>query len=159
MRLFRPVSVAFVAAAFAAAVITLSAVFAAQEPSSGGGIQQMMTPEQFKAAGLDKLSPAELENLDRWLSGYRETTVKTAKKTAERQAAEVTVSRVDGTFNGIGGNTVVRLEDGTVWKQANADEHWRAPGLDHPPAAVFRTVFGRKMRVAGTPEFYVDPVR
>jgi hypothetical protein len=119
----------------------------------------MMTPEQFKAAGLDKLSPAELENLDRWLSGYRETTVKTAKKTAERQAAEVTVSRVDGTFNGIGGNTVVRLEDGTVWKQANADEHWRAPGLDHPPAAVFRTVFGRKMRVAGTPEFYVDPVR
>lgn len=148
-----------VAAAFAAAVLALSAVIAAQEAGSGGGIQQMMTPEQFKAAGLDKLSAAELENLDRWLSGYRETTVKTAKKTAERQAAEVTVSRVDGTFDGIGGHTIVRLEDGTVWKQANADEHWRAPGLDHPPAAVFRTPFGRKMRIAGTPEFYVDPVR
>ena len=119
----------------------------------------MMTPEQFKAAGLDKLSPKELENLNKWLNGYRETSVKTATKRAERQAAEVTVSRVDGTFNGIAGNSIIHLEDGTVWKQANSDEHWRAPGWDHPPAAVFKTAFGRKMRVAGSPEFYVDPVR
>lgn len=122
-------------------------------------IQQLMTPEQFKAAGLDKLSAGELENLNKWLYGYSETAAKTATKKAERQAAEVTESRVDGTFNGIGGSTVVRLEDGTVWKQANPDEHWRAPGLDHPAATVIKTPFGRKMQIAGMPSFYVDPVR
>lgn len=126
---------------------------------AGEDVQQKMTPQEFKAAGLDKLSANELQSLNKWLNGYRETTVKTAKKTAERQAAEVSESRVDGTFNGIGGGTVIRLEDGTVWKQANPDEHWRAPGLDHPAAVVVRTAFGRKMRIAGTPEFYVDPVR
>lgn len=129
----------------------------AQEPTAD--IQQMMTPEQFKAAGLEKLSPEELQNLNKWLYGYRETTAKTATKKAERQAAEVAESRVDGTFNGIGGNTIIKLEDGTVWKQANPDEHWRAPGLDHPAATVVKTPFGRKMQIAGMPSFYVDPVR
>jgi hypothetical protein len=142
-----------------ALVVSASTVFAADSQDAKADIQQTMTPEQFKAAGLEKLSADELENLNKWLYGYRETTVKTAKKTAERQAAEVAESRVDGTFNGIGGNTVIRLEDGTVWKQANPDEHWRAPGLDHPAASVVRTSFGRKMQIAGMPPFYVDAVR
>lgn len=139
--------------ASATAVLTLNA----QEATAD--IQQVMTPEQFKAAGLEKLSPEELQNLNKWLYGYRETTAKSATKKAERQAAEVAESRVDGTFNGIGGNTIIKLEDGTVWKQANPDEHWRAPGLDHPAAAVVKTPFGRKMQIAGMPPFYVDPVR
>ncbi len=144
---------------FAAAIAVGPFLWAQQDSASEGGVQQMMTPEQFKSAGLEKLSPEELANLNKWLNGYREKTVKTATKRVERQAAEVTVSRVDGIFNGITGSTIVRMEDGTVWKQANSDERWRAPGLDHPPAAVYRTMFGRQMRIAGTPAFYVDPVR
>src|SRR5438309_7156964 len=144
MNLSRRSSRSLLLAAVLAVTVVVSSVVA---QTGGGGIQEAMTPEQFKAAGLNKLSPSEIQNLNKWLSGYRETTVKTAKKTAERAAAEVTVSRVDGIFNGIAGGTVVRLEDGTVWKQANSDEHWRAPGLDHPPAAVYKTAFGRKMRI------------
>ena len=140
-------------------VLAAAAVPVARAQEATADIQQIMTPEQFKAAGLEKLSPEELENLNKWLYGYRETTAKSATKKAERQAAEVAESRIDGTFNGISGSTVIKLEDGTVWKQANSDEHWRAPGLDHPAAVVVRTPFGRKMRVAGMPEFYVDPVR
>ena len=30
---------------------------------------------------------------------------------------------------------------------------------DHPAAAVIHGVFGYKMRIEGTQEFYVDPVR
>lgn len=142
-----------------AALFLVASLANAERESVGGDVQALMTPEQFKAAGLDKLSASELQNLNKWLNGYRETTVKTAAKHAERQAAELVVSRVDGVFNGLSGNTVVRLEDGTTWKQANSDDHWRAPGLDHPPAAVIKTVFGRKMRIAGTPEFYVDAVK
>ena len=146
-----------------------------KEKSSSRGassetLQDMMTAEEFKAAGLDKLSEEELKNLNAWLQGYRHTT---ATKAAEEATAEVTkkvakesrakldnlVSRVDGTFNGLTGNTVIKLEDGTVWKQANAGDRFHAQITDHPPAAVMHGVFGYKMRVVGTGEFYVDPVR
>jgi hypothetical protein len=69
------------------------------------------------------------------------------------------VSRVDGTIEGLKGHTQIRLEDGTVWKQANADDRFRATNQDHPPASVIRTSFGYKMQIEGMPEFYVDPVR
>jgi hypothetical protein len=72
---------------------------------------------------------------------------------------DLLVSRVDGTFTGLTGRTVIRLEDGTVWKQANADDRYRPKVTDHPAAAVIHGVFGYKMRIEGTQEFYVDPVR
>jgi hypothetical protein len=138
----------------------------AQE-DSGASIQQMMTPEEFKAAGLDKLSSEELQKLDAWLQGYRQTTEKKASAIAEKKAGERTaktkldmlVSRVDGSFEGLKGRTVIKLEDGTAWKQANAEDRFRPTVTDHPGAVVSHTVFGYKMRIEGTPEFYVDPVR
>jgi hypothetical protein len=135
---------------------------AAQEEISGS-IQQMMTPEEFRAAGLNKLSPEELQKLDAWLQGYRQVAEKNAEKKAtaraERPKMDLIVSRVDGTFNGLTGRTLIRLEDGTVWKQANADDRYRSKVTDHPAAAVIHGVFGYKMQIEGTQEFYVDPVR
>jgi hypothetical protein len=130
---------------------------AAQE--TGAGIQQMMSPEEFRAAGLSKLSPEELQKLDAWLQGYRQTAEKKATSRAERTKLDLLVSRVDGSFNGLMGATVIRLEDGTAWKQANADDHFRPRVTDHPGAVVVHTMFGYKMRIEGTSEFYVDPVR
>ena len=150
------------------ALVGLCAIFgfadsagAAREEISGS-IQQMMTPEEFKAAGLNKLSQEELQKLDAWLQGYRQVTEKKATARAakvERTKMDLLVSRVDGTFNGLTGRTVIRLEDGTVWKQANADDRYRPKVTDHPAAAVIHGVFGYKMRIEGTQEFYVDPVR
>ena len=138
---------------------------AAPEEMSGS-IQQMMTPEEFKAAGLNKLSPDELQKLDAWLQGYRQVTEQTAEKKATAKASaeshakmDLLVSRVDGTFNGLTGRTVIRLEDGTVWKQANADDRYRPKVTDHPAAAVIHGIFGYKMQIEGTQEFYVDPIR
>src|SRR6266568_2033391 len=136
--------------------------FAAQEEISGG-IHEMMSPEEFKAAGLNKLSPEELQKLDAWLQGYRQVAEQAAEKKAtaraERTKMDLIVSRVDGSFNGLTGRTVIRLEDGTVWKQANADDRFRPKVTDHPAAAVIHGIFGYKMRIEGTQEFYVDPVR
>jgi hypothetical protein len=145
---------------------SVAGVCVAQE-DSGASIQQMMTPEEFKAAGLDKLSSEELQKLDAWLQGYRQTTEKKAGEIAEKKASERTaktkldmlVSRVDGSFEGLKGRTVIKLEDGTAWKQANAEDRFRPSVTDHPGAVVSHTVFGYKMRIEGTPEFYVDPVR
>ena len=134
---------------------------AREEPP--GSIQQMMTPEEFKAAGLDKLSPEELQKLDAWLQGYRQVAEQAGEKKgsarAEHTKMDLLVSRVDGTFNGLTGRTLIRLEDGTVWKQANADDRYRPKVTDHPAAAVIHGVFGYKMQIEGTQEFYVDPVR
>src|SRR5215475_5696633 len=92
-------------------------------------IQQIMSPDEFKAAGLNKLTPDELAKLNAWLQGYRQTTEQAAEKKATARASrtklDVLVSRVDGTFNGLTGGTVIHLEDGTVWKQANADDRFR----------------------------------
>jgi len=136
------------------------------QPEMSGSIREMMSADEFKAAGLNKLSADELQKLDAWLQGYRQVTEQTAEKKATTKAAaeshaklDLLVSRVDGTFNGLTGRTVIRLEDGTVWKQANTDDRYRSKNPDHPAAAVIHGVFGYKMRIEGTQEFYVDPVR
>jgi len=135
---------------------------AANEEMSGS-IQEMMSPGEFKAAGLNKLSQEELQKLNAWLQGYRDVTEKAATKkataVASRTKLDLLVSRVDGTFNGLTGRTVIRLEDGTVWKQANAEDRYRPRVTDHPAAVVIHGIFGYKMQVEGTQEFYVDPVR
>jgi hypothetical protein len=134
---------------------------AREEPP--GSIQQMMTPEEFKAAGLNKLSPEELQKLDAWIQGYRQVAEQAGEKKgsarAERTKMDLIVSRVDGTFTGLTGRTVIRLQDGTVWRQANADDRFRPKVTDSPAAAVIHGIFGYKMRIEGAQEFYVDPVR
>jgi len=156
-------------------------------------IEETMRPEEFKAAGLDKLSEDELQHLDAYLQGYRQATQKKAAEQAKAKADEEIKkanakadeaqkateeakrdaasaktkfdslsSRVDGNIDGVTGHTIIRLEDGSVWKQVNAvdrgDDRYRATVTDHPSVVVFHTTFGYKMRIEGMPEFYVDPV-
>jgi hypothetical protein len=133
------------------------------QPEMSGSIKEMMSPAEFNAAGLNKLSADELQKLDAWLQGYRQITEQKAEKKATARASrtkmDVIVSRVDGTFSGLTGKTIIRLEDGTVWKQANADDRFRSKNPDHPAAAVIHGVFGYKMQIEGTQGFYVDPIR
>ena len=127
--------------------------------NEAGGIEQQMTPNEFKAAGLEKLTPAELAKLNGWMQGYREKAVKVAEKKAsqraERQKMSLIVSRVAGTWNGIGPGEVIQLEDGSKWKLANKDEHYGGQA-DHPAVAVWKAgMFGWKMRVSQIAEFFV----
>jgi hypothetical protein len=133
-------------------------------------LQDSMTAEQFKAAGLDKLSPEELKTLNASLKGSRQeaekkavekATVEITKKAAAESHAKMDeiLSRVDGDFGGITGHTIIKLEDGTKWKQVNVDDRYKARVTYHPPVKVWHSAFGYRMRVVGTGEFYVDPVR
>src|SRR5213080_3849855 len=124
----------------------LEPAFAAREETAGS-IQEMMSPEEFKAAGLNKLSPEELQKLDAWLQGYRQVAEKKATARAERTKLDLLVSRVAGNFGGLTGRTIISLEDGTVWKQANAEDRFRPRVTDHPAAVVLHGIFGYKMRI------------
>lgn len=138
----------------------------------------MMTREEFEAMGLDKLTPGELEHLTSWLQEQRraaaksaapagpavaaagEATAGTAKKVhypwlAKKQAI---YSRVDGALGPLTGRSIIILEDGTKWHQANSDDRYRPEVKDHPAAAVLPTSFGWKMRIEGMPDFYVNPI-
>ena len=150
--------IAVFASLFALALFVCPAIRAQDE----GGIKQAMSPEEFHKAGLEKLTDEELRNLDRWLKGDREKTAQTAQKAAARTSKtkmDLVVSRVAGSFPGLSGNTIIQLEDGTVWRQANKYDHFKGSPVDHPGAAVVRSAFGYKMRIEGVPEFYVNPVR
>lgn len=129
--------------------------FAADESDR---IEQAMTPTEFKAAGLEKLSPDELTKLNAWLQGYREKVVKKASAREARTKMQLIVSRIDGMFEGASYGTVIPLEDGTSWKVANQGEHYSGHA-DHPGVAVFKSIFGWKMRIGGIAEFYVLPVK
>jgi hypothetical protein len=139
------------------------------EVRAKGDIQDSMTAQEFKSAGLDKLSENELRNLNAWLQGYRqkaetkaaEVAVTEAKKKSKTLfSGEAILSRVnDDNFTGVTGRSIITLEDGTVWKQANPDDHFKAQVSNHPPVKVSHGSFGYKMHIVGVPEFYVDPVR
>ena len=128
-----------------------------------------MTPEEFKAAGLNKLSPDQLNHLERFLQGYREQTVQqVAKATQERvdpaptrehgTHQAVVENRIKGPFMGVTGRTRVLLENGSVWQQANESDKFNCR-LDSPDIVLVRTVFGYKMYVTGAPHwFYVRQV-
>jgi hypothetical protein len=135
---------------------------ASMAQNEAGGIEQQMTPGEFKAAGLEKLTPAELAKLNGWMQGYREQVVKVAEKKAsqrvEREKMSLIVSRVAGNWNGIAPGEVIQLENGSKWKLANKDEHYGGQA-DHPAVAVWKAgLFGWKMRVSQVAEFFVLPV-
>jgi hypothetical protein len=146
---------------------SLGAAPPSQAQSETVGIEQQMTPKEFKAAGLNKLTPEELARLNAWIQGSREEAVKVAVKGAEQKAAKeaerektnLIVSRVDGVWNGIAPGVVISLEDGSKWKLANKDEHYGGYA-DHPAVAVWKAgFFGWKMRVSRIAEFYVTQVK
>src|SRR5688572_7667735 len=69
----RPSRLSFATLALALALALPAAAVSAQAP-----LQQQMSPEQFKAAGLDKLTPEELASLNAWLGNAIEVESKKA---------------------------------------------------------------------------------
>ena len=97
-------------------------------------IEQDMTPEEFKAAGLDKLSAEELAKLNTWL-GRKIDTVATeaateAKKKVEDDnrgffhfgSMEPITGRLQGEFRGFRRGREYTLESGQVWRQVDDAE-------------------------------------
>ena len=115
-------------------------------------IEQQMSQEEFKAAGLDKLSPDELARLNTWL-GRTITTETTKAAAVDKQAVveenrgfatfgsdEPIVSRIAGRFDGFHEGRTYTLENGQVWKQLEAASlegvHVDSPEVTIKPAVI-----------------------
>lgn len=96
-------------------------------------IEKRMSAEAFKAAGLDKLSAAELANLNTWLShnALGEAALEAAREQGRQEvvrknrgffdfgSSEPIVSRLQGEFRGFARNREYTLENGQVWQQTD----------------------------------------
>ena len=131
--------------------LTLSALLAlccvsvqAQQAST---LQQRMSSSEFKAAGLDKLSPQELQSLDGWLAAHGKTITKIVDAGGkpvfypdEHKRARIN-THITGHFDGWHGGSQFTLDNGQVWKQIGAD----APSCmsaDHPAVKIKPSLMG-----------------
>jgi hypothetical protein len=122
-------------------LLSLSAPALAQRVVEGD-LQQQMSPTEFKAAGLDKLSAQELATLNRWLQGKVEAATQAVaavrEEAREEGRQEVIVKNrgffdfgssepitgvLQGEFRGFGKGRVYVLDNGQEWEQTDA-----APG-------------------------------
>ena len=101
----------------------------AQEAGGTAPIERQMTPEEFKAAGLDKLRAQELANLNTWLGRTIDTATTQAAVAAKKKveddnrgffnfgSSEPVVGRIAGRFDGFGNGQQYTLDNGQVWRQ------------------------------------------
>lgn len=94
-------------------------------------IEQQMSPEQFKAAGLDRLDREQLDNLNAWLNRTLEAETSKAADTATRKVKddnrgffsfgtlEPIHGRISGEFRGFGKGRTYALDNGQVWQQTD----------------------------------------
>jgi len=135
------------------ALFTSAAAIAASETST---LEERMSKGDFHAAGLDKLTPAELKTLNDWLAGHQATTVVTKVVTESGKPAfyvdqtkEPVESRIDGKFIGWYGKTVFKLENGQEWTQTESGQFSNGK-YDHPKVRI-------KPMLLGSWLMYVEP--
>ena len=94
-------------------------------------IEQDMSPQEFKAAGLDKLTPEELAKLNTWLGRKIDTVATEAAAQAKDEVEdenrgffhfgsdEPIVAHVAGPFRGFAKGREYTLDNGQVWRQTD----------------------------------------
>jgi len=140
-------------------LVVVTCVSAAARAAGFSSLEERMSQKDFQAAGLNKLTPAELKVLDNWLRAhYKTTTTVTTRyvspsgkpvfypKENERKTVE---SRIDGKFYGWRGHTVFTLENGEQWTQAESGRYSIGP-YDHPKVKI-------KPMILGSWLMYVEP--
>lgn len=125
----------------------------AQDSQGAPRIEQQMTPEQFRAAGLDRLTPEQLANLNAWLN--RTLVVETQKAAAQAKkkveddsrgflsfgSSEPIVSRFSGEFRGFAQGRRYVLANGQEWEQLD-DASLAGVRLADPEVKITPSVMG-----------------
>ncbi|MGY0558086.1 MULTISPECIES: hypothetical protein [unclassified Lysobacter] len=116
-------------------------------------IEQQMTAEQFQAAGLDQLTPAQLSQLNNWLNRTLDTETSKATKVAEERieqeqrgfaanlASEPVIAHLQGKFEGFREGLKYTLDNGQVWRQTN-NASLVGVRLDSPQVTITPGMFG-----------------
>lgn len=130
------------------AIALAFALFAGVAAAQTSTLEERMSKGDFHAAGLDKLSPAELKTLNDWLAAHQTTTVVTKVVTQEGKPAfytdqqrEAFEARIDGKFSGWYGKSVFRLDNGQEWTQTESGSFSNGR-YDHPKVKIKPMMLG-----------------
>lgn len=108
-------------------------------------IGELMSADEYRAAGLDKLNDAERAALEAWLVRYTARDAEVIKGTSERvkkAARERVETRLPGVFTGWRGHTVFRLENGDVWRQSGNERYHPRTRMTDPQVVIHRGLLG-----------------
>lgn len=122
------------------------------QSTDAASLRERMGPEQFKAAGLDKLSADELKQLDNWITGVKTVVVeKVVEKQIEKPAEDFSDinSALVGEFRGWRGYTEFNLANGQVWMQAAPGELFASKLTNPKVRLVHNYISGWKLQVEG----------
>lgn len=145
-------------------VLVLVATCCAGAPAQADAVPPALTPyitaDEYRAAGLHRLSPSELEAFERWFlravgafDAERERLeAAVAQPDTENPALfgfgamaertpEVSAS-LDGTFTGWSRGTRIRLENGQVWEVVEGATFRPVRPVERPAVTVRRAAFG-----------------
>lgn len=126
------------------ALLLLPTALHAQQFSS---LEERMSYAEFRAAGLDKLSPEELAALNQWLESKgaglfggpapaAAAAVEDRTGFREQGSRETIVSRIVGEFTGFDGRTRFELENGQVWEQHGDTNRLSGMRLNNPGVTI-----------------------
>ena len=114
-------------------------------------LQQRMSSDEFKAAGLDKLSPQELQNLDSWLSAHAKVTTRVVTQVVtqtgkplfypDQDKRSKIFAHLSGHFDGWSEGKELKLDNGQVWKQVG-DDHPNCLSSNNPAVKVKPSLMG-----------------
>ena len=139
----------------AIAFVFCIAGFASAETFSS--LEERMSQNEFHAAGLDKLSPDELNALNAWLRSHYGTQVTYVSPTGkpvfypQESSREPVDAHIVGQFTGWYGQTVFTLDNGQQWQQAESASY-QCGKFENPKVTIKPTLMGSWL-------MYVDPCR
>lgn len=127
---------------FVLGLLSALPAFAQQQFSS---LEERMSSTDFKAAGLDKLSPDELRYLDNWLATHQQVKMVSAGGQpvfyADDSKRESFQTHMLGSFSGWSGSNVFNLNNGQVWKQAESGAY-SCPEVANPSVTIKPMILG-----------------
>ena len=136
--------------------MTLGFLMTGLEAQSAEKLEEKMSREEFRAAGLYRLSTEELEFLNRWLSpqapevaskSFGEEQLPAPPPDSDAADLEI-VTRISGDFTGWDGRTIFKLENGQIWQQrAGGKYRYQA---NRPEVTLKRGNFGYYMKIVST---------
>ena len=128
---------------FLIAILSLSISLPTLAADGFSSLEEQMTGNQFRGAGLNKLTPGELESLNHWIRSHSLATLDQPKagsmmispdageedkdrddkgKKVEDTERTTIKSRIKGSFTGWDGHAVFELENGMIWEQSDKDK-------------------------------------
>jgi hypothetical protein len=147
-------------------LFVLSPIPAWAQSAEFTGVEKAMSPQEYDAAGLQKLTPEERARLDEFIRRFVSSSNQVAAQKAvdravkERKATppEIIQSRIVGPFTGFNGSTSFTLENGQRWRQSQPDSRY-FPKVESPPVIIVKDQIGYRMYIAGGGDIRVSRVR